>query len=67
MRTLDKLFHDTTSSIELERVVGYQRANKKVEILCNNPPSVSKSHGVQTEKTLRENGGNKESDQGARN
>ena len=67
MSTLDKLFHDTTGSIALERVAGYQCANKEVAILCNNQRSVSKSHGVQMEKTWRENGGDKESDQGAGN
>ena len=51
MSTLDKLFHDTTGSIAPKRVVGYQRANKEVAILCNNQRSVSKSHGVQMEKT----------------
>ena len=64
MSTLDKLFHDTTGSIAPERVVGYQHANKEVVILCNNQRSISKSHGVQIEKTWRENSGDKESYQG---
>ena len=67
MSTLDKLFHDTTGSIASERVAGYQCANKEVVFLCNNQRSVSKSHGVQMEKNSRENGGDKESDQGAGN
>ena len=50
MSTLDKLFHDTTCSIALEGVAGYQRANKEVAILCNNQRAISKSHGVQMEK-----------------
>ena len=53
MSTLDKLFHDTTSSIAPERVVGYQCANKEVAILCNNQRAVSKSHGVLMEKNLK--------------
>ena len=67
MSTLDKLFHDTTGSIASEIFVGYQCANKEVVVLCNNQWSVSKSHGVQVEKIWRENGGDKESDQGAGN
>ena len=67
MSTLDKLFHDTTGSIAPEGVAGYQCANKEVAILWNNQWAVSKSHGVQMEKTWRENDGDKESDQGAGN
>ena len=51
----------------VQRVAGYQRANKEVVILCNNQRAVSKYHGVQMEKTWRENGGDKEYDQGTGN
>ena len=67
MSTLDNLFHDTTGSIAPERVASCQRANIEVLILCNNQWAVSKSHAVQMEKTWREDGKDKESDQGAGN
>ncbi|MCO5550825.1 hypothetical protein L7F22_004318 [Adiantum nelumboides] len=48
--TLDNLLVETDGCLLAEKIAAYQRANKKVAILCNHQRSVSKSHGAQMEK-----------------
>ncbi|XP_057818740.2 DNA topoisomerase 1 alpha [Cryptomeria japonica] len=50
--TFEKLLQETTSSGALEKIVGYQQANKQVAILCNHQRSESKSHNAQMDKIL---------------